>query len=310
MAKHSGKVVALRPDNATLDSATRRFLAERDFFDGTKRIYGMTLADLAADVGPDRALTEITTAALVEHLVTRHSKANPATFNRNVATMQSFFGWAVRRRLVASDPTEGLERRRERRTARQAETGRAIPYADLEALWSQPEVGLREKALWRTLYETGARANEVLALNVEDLDLSERSARITGKGGHAERVFWGTGPARLLPRLLEDRTTGPVFLAGRPPRLAVAKLDLDPVTGRARLSYRRAAEVFRQASGCHTLHQLRHSRLTHLAEEGVDVTLLKAKSRHRSLRSLERYVRPSEAAVAKLTAEHDPARRR
>jgi hypothetical protein len=35
-----------------------------------------------------------------------------------------------------------------------------------------------------------------------------------------------------------------------------------------------------------------------------------AKSRHTSLRSLQKYARPGVDAVAKLTAEHDPARRR
>jgi len=159
------------------------------------------------------------------------------------------------------------------------------------------------------LYETAATANEVLNLDVADLDLRERSASITGKGGHAERIYWATGTARLLPRLVGDRVTGPVFLADRPPRTPVAKTDLDPSTGRARLSYRRAAEQFSQASGGWTLHQLRHSALSHLADDGVDTALLKAKSRHRSLRSLERYVRPSEAAVARLTADHDRARR-
>jgi hypothetical protein len=40
-----------------------------------------------------------------------------------------------------------------------------------------------------------------------------------------------------------------------------------------------------------------------------DLTLIKAKSRHRSLCSLERYVNPSDRAVAALTARHDPNRR-
>jgi integrase/recombinase XerD len=35
-----------------------------------------------------------------------------------------------------------------------------------------------------------------------------------------------------------------------------------------------------------------------------------AKSRHTSLRSLQRYARPGPEAVAQLTAEHDPERRR
>jgi len=59
-----------------------------------------------------------------------------------------------------------------------------------------------------------------------------------------------------------------------------------------------------------TLHQFRHSALTHLAEDNVQLPLLMAKSRHRSLRTLQRYARPGPDAVAALTAAHDPARRR
>jgi integrase/recombinase XerD len=55
-----------------------------------------------------------------------------------------------------------------------------------------------------------------------------------------------------------------------------------------------------------TLHQLRHSALTHAAEDGTNTPILLARSRHASVRSLERYARPSLEAVA----EHDPARRR
>ena len=80
--------------------------------------------------------------------------------------------------------------------------------------------------------------------------------------------------------------------------------------GRGRLSYQRAWSLFREASGGQwTLHQLRHSALTHLGEDGVSAPLLMAKSRHRDLRTLSRYVRPGTKAVARLTAEHDPARR-
>ena len=50
-------------------------------------------------------------------------------------------------------------------------------------------------------------------------------------------------------------------------------------------------------------------RWTHLGEDGVSAPLLMAKSRHRDLRTLSRYVRPGTKAVAQLTAEHDPARR-
>jgi integrase len=70
---------------------------------------------------------------------------------------------------------------------------------------------LRDKTLWWLLYETAARAGEVLALNVEDLDLAHRRAVVIGKGGRAELIGWETKTARLLPRLLHQRRNGPTF---------------------------------------------------------------------------------------------------
>jgi integrase/recombinase XerD len=171
-------------------------------------------------------------------------------------------------------------------------------------------VPLREKTLWRLLYETAARASEILALNVEDLDVANKRARIRSKGGDLELVHFQSGSARLLPRLLAGRRHGPVFLTERAAPPGTPSLDICPVTGHARLSYRRAAALFAERTGGWTLHQLRHSAITHLAEAGESTVLLMAKSRHRSLRTLQRYARPGPEAVAALTARHDPARRR
>ncbi len=58
------------------------------------------------------------------------------------------------------------------------------------------------------------------------------------------------------------------------------------------------------------MHDLCRAALTHLGEDNVSLPLLMAKSRHKNLRSLQRYVRPSPEAIAAFTAQHDPARRR
>jgi len=211
------------------------------------------------------------------------------------------------RAFLEADAPQVLERRR-----MPADHSRSLPATELERVFTRRDVPLRERALWRLLYETAARAEEVLSLNIEDLNLPARRAVTLGKGGDREVLHFATGSARLLPRLLEGRTGGPVFLADRPsaPSRAPALADLDPLTGRARLSYRRAAELFTSATGGAKLHQLRHASLTHVAEAGVPTVLLMAKSRHASLRSLQRYARPGVEAVAQLTADHDPARRR
>lgn len=57
------------------------------------------------------------------------------------------------------------------------------------------------------------------------------------------------------------------------------------------------------------LHQLRHSQLTHEAENGTNTPTLLARSRHASVRSLERYARPGVDAIARHVAVNDPAAR-
>jgi integrase len=168
------------------------------------------------------------------------------------------------------------------------------------------------------LYESAARADSILALDIEDLELENKRGRITAKGDVVRWVHWQSGTARLLPRLIAGRTAGPLFLADRRPAPArtPAAADLCPITGRGRLSYERAEYLFKQATKTHdprkrgyTLHQLRHSRLTHLAEDGWSAPMLMGLSGHENIRSLAIYTNVSADAVAAALAEHDPGRR-
>jgi integrase/recombinase XerD len=62
-------------------------------------------------------------------------------------------------------------------------------------------------------------------------------------------------------------------------------------------------------SGGVTLHQPRHSSLSHDAEAGTGAPMLMAKSGHRDIRSLARYARVSTEALAQHQTETDPHRR-
>ena len=67
---------------------------------------------------------------------------------------------------------------------------------------------MREKTLWWLLYETAARAGEVLALNVADLDPARRRAVVVGKGGRAEVIGWETKTARLAAPTSPKQASG------------------------------------------------------------------------------------------------------
>ena len=160
------------------------------------------------------------------------------------------------------------------------------------------------------LYESAARASEILALDIEDLDLDTRRAKVISKGGASEWVYWSSGTAQLLPRLLRGQSRGPVFLSERRPGPArrPPACDLCPETGRARLGYDRARVLFKAHTGWE-LHQLRHSAATHLGEKNVPLQAIMAKTRHRNPRSAMRYIRPGAETVAEVTELLDLGRR-
>jgi hypothetical protein len=228
----------------------------------------------------------------------------PATWNRHAATVRSFLRYAARQGVLPELRVD-LDRRRE-----PADRTRALPKAALERLFNCRDVALRDKTLRRLLYETASRQRSALPERRRPRRPNRRAV-IRGKNGEFDHLHWQTASGHALPpdRRPHRRTRVP----HRPARLT------QPGARRHRSlpAHRPRAAVLPARPGAVRRRQrrldaapLRHSALTHLAEESVSLALLMAKSRHTSLRSLQKYARPGVDAVAKLTADHDPAGRR
>ena len=311
-------VTAVPADTVTLAGAADEFLSSpRMASPNTRRAYSGVLDRLTADLGPARQLADVPGDEIADALRRLWGGCAPATWNRNRAAVVSWLNWcATRKRWPAPQLPGDAERRKER-----SDRTRALPRSRVERLLSRRDIPLRERTLWRMLYETAARASEILALNVEDLDIEQRRAPVRSKGGDTEFVYWDTGTAHLLPRLLRLpdgtlRSSGPLFLAARKPVPArrPAPRDICPHTGRARLGYDRARVLLKQYTATGEsdgleLHQLRHSAATHLGDQKVPLQLIMAKTRHKSPRTAMRYVRPGGAAVAEVTSLLAPPRR-
>lgn len=141
----------------------------------------------------------------------------------------------------------------EARDALRAGTRAAIPAnpglspEQIRSVLALP-VPLREKALWALIHESGAPLERLLRLDVSDLDLAHRRVRRRSQPRPEDRIGWGELTAELLPLLVIGRNTGPVFRTERRAPGGVAAADRCPYTGHGRLSARRAAELFRQAT--------------------------------------------------------------
>lgn len=274
----------------------------------TRRAYTDVLHRVADQVGPDRELAGLDGDDVADTLTALWGAAAPATWNRNRPAVSSWLTWCTTRARWTAPALPGTcARRHEPR-----DHTRAVDRATIDAICTRRDVPLRERLLWRMLYETASRAAAVLALNVEDCDLENRRAAVVVKGGDTGWIVWGRGTALLLPRYLQGRTHGPLFCSERRPgparRATTPARDLCPETGRARLGYDRARTLIKTRAGLE-LHQLRQSAATHLGDAGAAATIM-AKGHWQSLRTAARYTRPGLAAVTTATDLLDPPHRR
>jgi integrase len=280
----------------------------------TTRAYTTTLSQLSEHVGPEQPLPTLTTDRLIAAIHLLWSTKAPATWNRHLAAVRSWLGWCRRNGLpmaVEALPADQLHNRY--RPVDLADRPTVIAPADLARLWGRDDIPVRDRALWRLLYDSASRAGEALALNIEDLDLPQRHAHArAANGGAGRRLHFQTEAARLLQDVVAGRDRGPVFVGDRTPgpRRRPAPADVDPASGLARLSHPRAEAAFRRYSGW-TFQQLRHSRLAHLGQAGCGVGVLLTLSGYKRPASVRPYVvdgRVDDTVIAALLLATDPAR--
>ncbi|MBV2154636.1 hypothetical protein [Kitasatospora sp. SUK 42] len=236
--------------------AVERYLAASGLAEGSRRIYRIALgtwawalADRPAPTGPERrrARPPVLPLALLDHpdaaerlrtaVALRGATTDPRTLNRELSTLRAAVAWWRAQGWTDGDPTADL---RPHPLPEPAATAGPLTPDELRTLFAL-RAPLREQTLWHLLHESGAAIETVLALNTDQLDLPHR--RTHPRPGRTP-VTWRPGTARLLPLLIAGRATGPLLLTDRRAPAGTPTADRCPHTGRARLSYRRAAELF------------------------------------------------------------------
>ncbi|MGB8201230.1 MAG: site-specific integrase [Pseudonocardiaceae bacterium] len=122
----------------------------------TRRAYAAVLDRALDHLGPDRPLTRLSGDEVAGMFDTAWAATAAATWNRNRAAVSSWLAWCAKNQWTAPALPSSLERRPER-----VDQTKALPWEAIERQLGRRDVPLREKTLWRMLYETAARASEI-----------------------------------------------------------------------------------------------------------------------------------------------------
>ncbi|CAC36712.1 putative integrase/recombinase [Streptomyces coelicolor A3(2)] len=178
----------------------------------TVRSYSTGIGKTAERIGEARPLGSVADDEIGEALELLWGEAAVNTWNARRAAVLSWLGWCEEYGYDGPSVPAWTKRLAVPDSETPARSKMAV-----DRLIARREVHLREKTLWRMLYETAGRAEEILSVNIEDLDLAARRCPVKAKGARSkarrrgqaredfvlETVYWDAGTARLLPRLLK-----------------------------------------------------------------------------------------------------------
>jgi len=148
------------------------------------------------------------------------------------------------------------------------------------------EVCRRDEAVLETIYSCGLRISELCGLRVEDVNFSEQSVRVRGKGKKERLVPIGAPALRAIEeywaQLLEPPTgVQPVFRADTRKAAPLSPLQLS-----------RRLKTYLGVAGLDphlTPHKLRHSYATHLLDAGADLRSVQELLGHAHLATTQVY---------------------
>nr|WP_241787888.1 hypothetical protein [Streptomyces sp. PRh5] len=155
----------------------------------TLRSYGVGVGKTAGRLGEDRPLSMVADDEIGEALELLWGTSAVNTWNARRAGVLSWLGWCAERGYDSPAVPAWVKRL----TPPDSETPARSKMA-VDRLIARRDVHLREKTLWRMLYETVARAEEILGVNIEELDLAGRRAPVKAKRAP------GRGRAAAAPR--------------------------------------------------------------------------------------------------------------
>jgi integrase/recombinase XerC len=216
-----------------------------------------------------------------------------ATIARRAASARTFLKWAEHTGRIPTDPSLRLVAPRRHSTLPGVlRQGEATELLDLAAVRADDEdpIHVRDRAVLELLYASGIRVGELVALDIDDVDLSQGVVRVMGKGAKERIVPFGA-PARrsieawlaVRPRLVAGSSGAALFLGRRGRRVD------------ARQVRSVVHELLSHLPDAPDLgpHGLRHSVATHLLEGGADLRMVQEILGHASLATTQIYTHVS-----------------
>ena len=219
---------------------------------------------------------------------------------RRLSTLKSLFKFARLQGIMSVDPTEELEHPK-----LEKKLPASLNYPQVTHFFNQPDLTealeFRDRVIMELFYSSGLRISELVALNIKDVNLSNCTIKLRGKGKKERVIPITPNAARWIKEYLslperQSIESEALFLNKHGSRLSSRSVD-------------RKFNLYLKKSGlaAHiTPHTIRHTIATHWLENGMDLKTIQALLGHSCLATTTIYTQVSNTLKQKVYRETHP----
>ncbi|MBN2136962.1 MAG: tyrosine recombinase XerC [Sedimentisphaerales bacterium] len=228
-----------------------------------------------------------------------------ATIARKLATLRSFYKFLVRRNEIADNPVVSV------RTPKQdKKLPRFLEYEEVKRLLETPPMntwlGARDRAILETLYSTGIRVSELVALNMDDIDFLGEVVHVRGKGKKERIAPISSSALQVIQHYMEYRNKRAQTNNNFDSRVLFVNKHGRRLSTR---SVRRKMDKYLKMAGLDpsiSPHTLRHSFATHMLNKGADLRSVQELLGHQSLSTTQVYTHLSTSKIKEIYQSAHP----
>jgi len=231
-----------------------------------------------------------------------HKKNKKVTIARKLSAVRSFFRFLVKHGVILDNPLDLILTPKQKKMIPVY-----LPVDDvfrlLDSIQTHTLAGIRNSAIFETLYSSGIRVSELEGLNVYDVDFNTCLIRVVGKGNKERVVPIGTKAMTAIKEYRKRLQT----------EAGIGENDNTPLflnKNLGRITSRSISRILgKTAKQCGLLipvspHALRHTFATHMLDAGADLRVVQELLGHRSLSTTQRYTHVS---IDRLMETYDKA---
>jgi integrase/recombinase XerC len=209
----------------------------------------------------------------------------PRSVNRKISALKSFYKFLKKRELVSVNPMQKVISPKTSKRLPEYIEQKPMQLLLGHDLFTYDFAGQRDKLIIELFYNTGIRRDELIHLKISDINLSQKTLKVLGKGNKERIIPFDQKLADIIKHYTELRkevatTETPYLLLSDRGEKLYPKLVYNKV--KHYLSMVTTADK-------RSPHVLRHTFATHLTNEGADLNAIKELLGHTSLAATQVY---------------------